>query len=304
MKHWALCGLIAAATPAYADNNARTIQYDPNKPETIVTNVKKMTTVTVGAGERISHMMFGDDGPDAPAGGPRKEELEASPLFSNAPIWGKRSGTTVATILTLMPDGFTERTYKFIIEVRPEVAGLDPQATYWLTVKYSQAEQYQANPAAKEAAQAVVAKRQETWKEKQERTRLEALEASLREDVHNGPQNYRYLAQGDPTIAPCYDCTWDNSRMTAFRLNPNTPAATIYVVDTPAHCDPTKSAPAEYLNAPDGRVAPATVRGDLTIMHETARHIRFRLGQKTTDIFNCGYDPVGAPSYVIRTAQQ
>ncbi len=304
MRFLTFCSVLAVAAPAYADNTARTIQYDPNKPETIVTNVKKMTTVTVGAGERISHMMFGDDGPDAPAGGPDKKELEASPLFSNAPIWGKRAGTTVATILTLMPDGFTERTYKFVIQVNPEVNGLDPQSTYWLTVKYSQAEMFQANPAAKEAAQAVVAKRQETWKEKQERTRLEAIEASLREDVHHGPQNYRYLAQGDPTIAPCYDCTLDNSRMTAFRLNPVTPQPTVYVVDTPAHCDVTKSAPAEYLNAPDGRVAQSSVKNGETVIQETSRHFRLRVGAKVADVFNCGYDPVGTPSSIIRTARQ
>jgi type IV secretion system protein VirB9 len=276
--------------PNGKDQNSRTVAYDPLNPVLIVTNVGAMTDITFSAGERIKQMMFGSD--NGPVAGPSAEAMQKAPLLANAPIWGKSVGMTSLTIVTIMPDDFTERRYAFVVKVKPKTEDLDPDATYWLTFSYTQQQRFEANPQAKAEAVAVVQKSAETWKQKKAREAREAIEATLRQDVRAGTRNWRYVAMGDASIAPCYDCTWDNTRQTGFRFNPNTTIPSVYVVDTPPWCDLTKAPPSEYLKAPE-RTAPADVKDDTVVVHETAQHFRFRLGAKVLEVWNCGYDPVG-----------
>jgi len=297
MKHLLLAAtvMLAAFGP---DDNSRTVAYDPQRVVTIVTNVDRMTDIQFSPGERIKQMMFGM--PDGPAGGPDPADMQKSPLLMNAPIWGKRPGVTTLTVITIMPDDYTERAYKFVIRVKDKTTDLDPEATYWLTFTYTTQQRFQADPAAKDVAVAAQAKAVETSKQRKDRLAREAIEAQLRSDVRAGARNWHYLAIGDSTIAPCYDCTWDNSRQTAMRFTLNTAMPTIYVVDTPAW-DCQGKPPG--LNATAERTAPSDVTDDMVTVHETDPHFRLRLGAKVVDIYNCSYDPVGHDP-MLRTAQQ
>ena len=79
------------------------------------------------------------------------------------------------------------------------------------------------------------------------------------------------------------------------------PRPAIFIADSPAWCDLNRPPPDWYLKAPE-RVVRADPMDDLMVLHETAEHIRLRMGNKSetgqenghvVDISNCGYDRIG-----------
>ena len=100
----------------------------------------------------------------------------------------------------------------------PKDGNDDPEAVYGLQFTY----------AAQEKAAAQQEARQ-TWKEKQDARMKEVAENRLNTDVFYGPQNWRYMAQGQfRDIAPIE--AHDNGRITAFRYPGNMPVPSVFIV--------------------------------------------------------------------------
>lgn len=90
----------------------------------------------------------------------------------------------------------------------------------------------------------------------------------LQQAALEGPRNLAYELQGSTAIAPSE--VSDNGRFTVLRFPAGRPLPAIFVV------------------SPDGteRLAPFDVRGELLVVHETARRLRLRRGREVVCIFN------------------
>jgi type IV secretion system protein VirB9 len=95
-------------------------------------------------------------------------------------------------------------------------------------------------------------------------------------DPQAGPRNYRYVAQGDRSLAPV--AMWDNGYSTLLQFAGNARIPSIFVID------------------PDGKEATASyaVNGNIVQLDQTAREWRLRDGGTVLNIFNIGYQSVGS----------
>lgn len=122
-----------------------------------------------------------------------------------------------------------------------------------------------------------------------ERRRIEAAahnaerEGALIEqafDLHRayGARNWRFSAQGSIDLEP--EAVFDDGKETTFRFAGN------------------REIPAIYTIASDGSetLAPKDVRGELVVVHATAREFRLRKGGDVLCVYNEAYDPVGVNS--------
>ena len=287
------------ATSAYALETPAPGKYDPRcrQAEYNAGNIVSLTTYVGRAGiikldtpERIEKFGAGTSGDDAPIWVPNPKENGGSALalHSALPFVGVKPGTTNIFILSLMPDDTAEHTYMIEVTVKPALkpGQDDSDATYCLQYTYNdQIKQEKAKLAAAAAPQ----RRQDIERKK--------AEDRLATDPFYGEQNYKYLAFGDKTIAATQ--VSDNFNSTALRFPGNMPRPAIFIADSPAWCDLKRPPPDWYLKAPE-RVVRADPMDDLMVLHETAQHIRLRMGNQSetgqenghvVDISNCGYNP-------------
>lgn len=90
-----------------------------------------------------------------------------------------------------------------------------------------------------------------------------------------GQRNYKYVAQGDHSLAPL--AVWDNGYSTLLQFAGNARIPSIFVID------------------PDGKEATASysVNGDIVQLDQTSREWRLRDGGTVLNIYNLGYQSVG-----------
>jgi len=90
-----------------------------------------------------------------------------------------------------------------------------------------------------------------------------------------GARNWRFSAQGSVDLEP--EAVFDDGKETTFRFAGN------------------RETPAIYLIASDGSetLTPKDVRGELVVVHATARAFRLRKGGDVLCIYNEAFDPVG-----------
>jgi type IV secretion system protein VirB9 len=283
-----LCTTVSAAAlglpeAGKADEHMRSVAYDPTNRTMMVLTVGRVSNITFNAMETIKRVIFGSlDGPVETI-----TEKEAGPtaLVNNLPLFGKVPGKTNLVVITNSPDGH-EHPYLFLLDVRAAAKGGedDPDATYGLQFTYA---------AQEKAAAAVVAR--QTWQEKRDAKLKEVAEARLNTDVFYGPQNWRYMAQGQfKDIAPIE--AHDNGRISAFRYPGNMRVPSVFIVSNGPQriadaCTTGKPSKEDSLGTE--QVPQTTQMDDMVLVQQTAPHMRLRLGDEVVEIYNCGWDPVG-----------
>ncbi|WP_050631530.1 P-type conjugative transfer protein VirB9 [Bradyrhizobium viridifuturi] len=96
-------------------------------------------------------------------------------------------------------------------------------------------------------------------------------------DLHHayGARNWRFSAQGPVDLEP--EAVFDDGKETTFRFAGNREIPAIYLINS----DGSES------------LVPKDVRGELVVVHATAREFRLRKGNIVLCIFNEAFDPVG-----------
>jgi type IV secretion system protein VirB9 len=96
-------------------------------------------------------------------------------------------------------------------------------------------------------------------------------------DLHHayGARNWRFSAQGSVDLEP--EAVFDDGKETTFRFAGNREVPAIYLINS----DGSES------------LVPKDVRGELVVVHATAREFRLRKGNVVLCIFNEAFDPVG-----------
>jgi len=106
-----------------------------------------------------------------------------------------------------------------------------------------------------------------------------AASAMLANEEQNpaiGTRNYHYVAQGSPSLTPV--AVWDNGYSTMFQFPGNERIPAIFTIN------------------PDGKEATASysVNGGDVEIGQTAREFRLRDGNTVLNVYNLGYNTVGA----------
>jgi type IV secretion system protein VirB9 len=96
-------------------------------------------------------------------------------------------------------------------------------------------------------------------------------------DLHHayGARNWRFSAQGSIDLEP--EAVFDDGKETTFRFAGNREVPAIYLINS----DGSES------------LVPKDVRGELVVVHATAREFRLRKGNNVLCIFNEAFDAVG-----------
>lgn len=268
-------------TPSKADPNIKTAPYDPMNQVLLVGTVGRSSTVIFGKDEHVTRFVAETEIPAGthPWKSPDAKELQGNPLGNVLPLMPIHEGHSTAQVITKSPDG-TQRVYQFyLVALAPKSDADcltsdcdDPRATYGLTFTY---------PAQEKKAK--VEARQVAWKARHEQD----LKDRVKTDIFYGTRNWRYVAQGTrrakTLLAP--DEVSDNGAVTAFLYLGNRRVPSIYVCT------------AEPCTEKDERQVTPVPMQDLLVVQETARHWRLRFGENrdaVLDIWNDGYDPIGA----------
>ena len=178
-------------------------------------------------------------------------------------------------VLTQLPDGHLRR-YVFEIETVNDPSTADGADGVYYAVQFTYPAEEAAAAAAKAAAEAArTAKLNTQAAAKARATAANAIMDSERTNPYIGPRNYRYVAQGDHSLAPV--SVWDNGYSTALTFPGNTAIPSVFTIN------------------PDGKEATATysVHGNAVEIDQTAREIRLRYGGTVLNIYNLGYNTVG-----------
>lgn len=178
-------------------------------------------------------------------------------------------------VLTQRSDGSLRR-YVFEIETVNAPSTADGAKGVFYAVQFT----YPADAAKAAAARAAREARKVEQLNQQalRRATQMAANAVLQDEQTNpnaGPRNYRYVAQGDRSLAPV--AVWDNGYSTLLQFAGNERIPSIFVID------------------PDGKEATASyaVNGDIVQLDQTAREWRLRDGGTVLNIYNLGYQSVG-----------
>lgn len=299
--------LICATTAAHAmqapvpatiggDPHVQVARYDPTNPILLVGTLGRAVTLTFSQSEWISaiHLDAGyidsdSKKVDAPWEGPDPEALAKAPP-NVVPIWAMRTGRSSGQIITRREDG-TFRTYQFVLVALPpqpdECSPLtsapdmtldcdDVRIAYSLSFTYPPEKPKPADPVVAQAAQA---ERVAKVHYLQAQQKLSA-EARLKTDFFYGERNWKYVGKGEKAdqAALIPDQVSDNASVTGMRFLGNRKVPAIYIVD------------------PDGteRQVTPTPEQDVLVIQETARHWRLRAGSQVADLYNVGYDSIGA----------
>ncbi len=278
MPAWAL----SSPTPGGKDDHVRQVAYDPLNRTALVLQQGMVTNVSFDVMERIERVVLPDE--NGPVGLLKADkEINQAPLINNLPLFGASPGNTDMVVITVSPEG-KERPYLFALKVvaAPRDGGEAPEATFSLSFTYPIQERV-----------AVQATAQSSWKERQAARAKEIAEARLNTDVFYGEQNWKYLAQGRARdIVPLE--AHDNGRLTAFRYPGNMEHPALFVV-----LDGHQGIPEACTGKAAGNDAPeqavdTTIVDDLIVVQRTAAHFRIRSGDEVVEIYNCGWNPIGA----------
>jgi type IV secretion system protein VirB9 len=174
-------------------------------------------------------------------------------------------------VLTQRPDGSLRR-YVFEMETVADPTTANGADGVFYSVQFT----YPADVAA-----AAVADRAERWRlykitaAKAAASAASALLATENTNPFIGDRNYRYVAQGDKSLAPVI--VFDNGYSTVFQFPGNERIPGIFVVD------------------PDGKEATASYSVDAGNVEvgQTAREFRLRDGNTVLNVYNLGYNTVG-----------
>lgn len=282
--------LIASLSPAQAlqrphpaepmdrggDPHVQVAVYHPYEQILVVGAVNRSMTITFAPDESISDVLLETESRvngqvlEAPWSGPQKEK----PLGNVLPLWAMRAGRSSAQVITRRSDDST-RVYLFVLlalppqpeacAVKDEVDCDDPRLVNGLSFIYP------------DDQKAVVRQVSAQTRKVAERR---AAEERLKTDIFYGERNWRYMAKGTEAakdaLAP--DEVSDNAQVTGFRYLGNRKAPSFYIIEADGAERSVSSQPNQ----------------DLDVVYETAAHWRLRKGDFVLDVYNHGYDPVGA----------
>lgn len=179
-------------------------------------------------------------------------------------------------VLTQLPNGHLRR-YVFEIETVNDPSTADGTAGVFYSVQFTYPLQEAKAAEAKAAAEAAAtAKLNAEAAARAKAAITDSLMSSVRTDPFVGPRNYKYVAQGDRSLAPV--SIWDNGYSTVMTFPGNTAIPSIFVLN------------------PDGKEATASysVHGRSVEVDQTAREFRLRYGHTVLNIYNLGYNSVGS----------
>jgi type IV secretion system protein VirB9 len=179
-------------------------------------------------------------------------------------------------VLTQLPDGRLRR-YVFEIETVNDPSTADGASGVFYSVQFTYPlQEAEAAEAKAAAAAAATAKLNAEAAARAKAAIADSLMSSVRTDPFVGPRNYKYVAQGDRSLAPV--SIWDNGYSTVMTFPGNTAIPSIFVLN------------------PDGKEATASysVHGSSVEVDQTAREFRLRYGHTVLNIYNLGYNSVGS----------
>nr|WP_294566861.1 TrbG/VirB9 family P-type conjugative transfer protein [uncultured Rhodopila sp.] len=294
MRALTALALICAAVPAFAeklppkpaapDNHIRVVPYSPTRRYDIIGIVNWPTNITFPKGEQVMRVVEnggGADEDDGPWRGPKCNATETKcEIGSNLPLWPRRPGTAILTVITQQTEGGAERPYAFRLVALPDdaaAAGADG-VTFNLIFSggapATSAPQAAAAPVQQQAARAWVAR-----KTAADQAAKDALRLTAYNGVQPGVCNYHAQGKRPTPIEP--RCPMDNGQWTLMRFPGLSKKPAVYIVgETPD----------------DERLARQHADGDFVVVEEIAGTFRLRLGSAVLDIVNDHFDPAGRPS--------
>jgi type IV secretion system protein VirB9 len=178
-------------------------------------------------------------------------------------------------VLTQRADGSLRR-YVFEIETVNSASTSNGADGVFYSVQFTYpADEAAAATARANAEAARIAQLNQEALSRAEKTAATSILNNQRTDPFIGRRNYRYVAQGDRSLAPL--AIWDNGYSTVIQFPGNTRIPSIFVID------------------PDGKEATATysVDGNTVQIGQTAREVRLRDGDTVLNIYNLRYNTVG-----------
>ena len=178
-------------------------------------------------------------------------------------------------VLTQRADGSLRR-YVFEIETLNAATTANGADGVFYSVQFTYPADEAAAAAVRAKAEAArIAQLNQEALSRAEKTAATSILNNQRSDPFIGARNYRYVAQGDRSLAPL--AVWDNGYSTVIQFPGNTRIPSIFVID------------------PDGKEATATysVDGNTVQIGQTAREVRLRDGDTVLNIYNLGYNTVG-----------
>jgi type IV secretion system protein VirB9 len=178
-------------------------------------------------------------------------------------------------VLTQRADGSLRR-YVFEIETVNAATTANGADGVFYSVQFTYPADEAAAAAARANAEAArIAQLNQEALSRAEKTAATSILNNQRTDPFIGPRNYRYVAQGDRSLAPL--AVWDNGYSTVIQFPGNTRIPSVFVID------------------PDGKEATATysVDGNTVQIGQTTREVRLRDGDTVLNIYNLGYNTVG-----------
>jgi type IV secretion system protein VirB9 len=178
-------------------------------------------------------------------------------------------------VLTQRQNGSLRR-YVFEIETVPDISAANGTHGVFFSVQFVYPADEAAAAAARAAAAAAqTAKLNEIALANAQQTAATSILDNQRTNPFVGPRNYKYVAQGDKSLAPI--TVWDNGYSTVLQFPGNERIPAIFVID------------------PDGKEATASysVNGSTVQVGQTAREFRLRDGDTVLNIYNMAYNTVG-----------
>lgn len=273
-----LCGvMVAAVAPRLApadqvpvvdryDTRMRLIPYNPGQVVHLSTIVGATMVVSFASDETVTAVAETDTLHLAAV--PKGNYLFLKP---NAPL-----PLQPIIVLTQLPNGHLRR-YVFEIETVNDPSTADGTVGVFYSVQFTYPLQEAKAAEAKAAAEAAAtAKLNAEAAARAKAAITDSLMSSVRTDPFVGPRNYKYVAQGDRSLAPV--SIWDNGYSTVMTFPGNTAIPSIFVLN------------------PDGKEATASysVHGSSVEVDQTAREFRLRYGHTVLNIYNLGYNSVGS----------
>lgn len=276
MRRMFFGGIIVLALPLFAhaeqdpmsgsyDTRMRYVSYNPGQVVHLSTIIGDTMVVSFAATETVTSVAETDTIHLAAVPKGNYLFLKPSAALTLQPI----------IVLTQRADGSLRR-YVFEIETvsDPSTANGADGVFYSVQFTYPADEAAAAQARANAEAAKVAALNHAAYLRAQQTAATSILDAQ-RTNPFIGPRNYRYVAQGDHSLAPL--SVWDNGYSTVIQFPGNTRIPSVFVID------------------PDGKEATAaySVDGNTVQIAQTAREFRLRDGDTVLDIYNLGYNIVG-----------
>ena len=247
-----------------ADPQMRRQEYRPAGRTLLPMTAGSSAVLTFGPGEQIKRVVMGTDGI---LSAPKAEEVQASPLGNNLPLWAEKAGQTTLQVVTARGSGQPDRVYQFLAKVTATAD--DPNSLAGLIFSYPEDERAKRAADAAEARRAAQ-ERAEAWRNRREH---QTAVARLQQDF--SCLNGLYQARGDRSIAPDDACDDGQQIGLLFRGQ--------------------RQLPSVFLIEADGkeRSVRVTTRGDWLIVPAMREKLVLRLGGSVLELRNDAFDARG-----------